>query len=299
MLPEKKKILFIINPISGGHNKAEIIRIVPELLDNNRFDITIAQTQYAGHATEIAKEAIENNTDIVVAVGGDGTINEVASQLVNTDTIFAIIPCGSGNGLARDLRISRHYKKAIKQINSLHIKKIDVGICNHQYFFNLAGAGYDAKVAYDFNRGKKRKFLGYVWAILTDYLSSKEQFYEIDLDEETISGNYFFITIANGSQWGYNVKVAPNACLDDGLFTVNLCRKPSFFSIIPFGIKVLSGKIASSKWVTIKISQKISLRSNSNFHYHIDGDAKGEIRKLDINILHNKLNIVVSESKND
>ena len=297
MFGNKKKILFIINPISGGHNKKKIIKSIPKLLDKNRFDITIVHAKYAGHATEIAKEAPENNMDIVVAVGGDGTINEVASQLVNTNTILGIVPCGSGNGLARDLGISLHYKKAIQQINLLNIKKIDAGVCNDQFFFSLAGVGYDAKVAYDFNRGKKRKFLGYVWAIFKDYFTSKEQYFEMVLDEEKITGNYFFITVANCSQWGYNVKVAPDAILDDGLFAVNLCKKPSGFSIILFGIKLLTGKIASSKWVTMKTAKKISLHSNSIFFYHIDGDAKEVIRQIEINILHKQLNIVGLESK--
>ena len=292
MAISKLKILFIINPISGGHHKTKITKAIPKILDNNIFDISVIYTEYAGHATEIAKSAVEANTDIVVAVGGDGTINEVASQLVNTNTTLAIIPCGSGNGLARDLGISLCYKKAIQQINSLKIKKIDVGVCNNQYFFNLAGAGFDAKVAYDFNRGKKRKFFGYVWAILKVFFSLKDEYYEIELENENITGNFFFITVANCSQWGYNVKVAPNAKPDDGIFSVNLCKKPSFLYIIPFGIKVISGRIAHSKYVILKTSNKITLCSNSDFYYHTDGDAKGISRRIKINILHKALNII-------
>jgi YegS/Rv2252/BmrU family lipid kinase len=288
-----QKILFIINPISGGHNKAKIINAIPKLLDSTIFDISILYTEYAGHAAEIAKKAVEENMDIVVAVGGDGTINEVASQLVNTNTTLAIIPCGSGNGLARDLGISLRYKKAIQLINSLKTKKIDVGICNNQYFFSLAGVGFDAKVAYDFNRGKKRKFFGYVWAILKDFFSSKNQHFEIELEDEKLTGDLFFITVANCSQWGYNVKVAPSAKLDDGIFTVTLCKKPSVFSIIPFGIKVLLGKIDYSKYSTLRTSNKITLTSNSDFYYHIDGDAKGISHQIKIDILHKVLNIIV------
>jgi YegS/Rv2252/BmrU family lipid kinase len=288
----KQKILFIINPISGGHNKTGIIKAIPKILDDNRFDISIMKTEYAGHAVEIAKNAVETNQDIVVAVGGDGTINEVASQLVNTNATLAIIPCGSGNGLARDLKISLHYKKAIQLINTLHTRKIDVGVCNQQYFISLAGIGFDAKVAYDFNTGKKRKFSGYAWAILKDFYSSKDQYFEIELDNEKINGKYFFITVANCSQWGYNVKVAPTAKFDNGKFVINLCKKPSVFSILSFGIKVLTGKIDESKYVTLKTSNKVTLNSNSTFYYHIDGDAKGISYQLEINILHKALNII-------
>ena len=289
---KKHKILFIINPISGGHNKAKLIDNIPKILNSTQFEISIICTEYAGHAQEIAQRAVEEHIDIVCAVGGDGTINEVASQLVNTKVALAIIPCGSGNGLARDLKIPLPYKKALQQINLLKIKQIDVGVCNNLYFFSLTGAGFDAKVAYDFNQGKKRKFLGYLWAILKDFFIAKEQYYEIELDNEKITGNYFFITIANCSQWGYNVKVAPHAQLNDGEFSVVLCQKPSFFSIIPFGCKILVGKIHTSKFVSIYTSKKITLFSKQNFFYHIDGDAKGVSQQIEVRILHKQLNIV-------
>ena len=290
---KKNKILFVINPISGGHNKEKIVEAIPIILDNSIFDISVTHTRYSEHAAEIAKKAVEENTDIVVAVGGDGTINEVASQLVNTNTALAIIPCGSGNGLARDLGISLHYIKALQLINSLKTKKIDVGICNKQYFFSLAGIGFDAKVAYVFNLGKKRKFSGYAWATLKDFFSSKNQYFEIELEHEKIINDFFFITVANCSQWGYNVKVAPDAKLDDGLFNVNLCKKPSVFSIIPFGIKVLSGKISHSKYVAMKTSDKITISSKQLFYYHLDGDAKGLSEQIEIGILHQALSIIV------
>jgi YegS/Rv2252/BmrU family lipid kinase len=287
-----KKILFIINPISGGHNKAEIIKYIPKLLDSNKFDISFAHSKRSGHAAKIAKKAVEKNMDIVVAVGGDGTINEIASQLVNTNTALAIVPCGSGNGLARDLGIPLHYKKAIQKINRLNFKKIDVGVCNHQYFFSLAGVGFDAKVAYDFNRGKKRKFVGYAWSILKEFFNVSDQEYEIELDNEKIADKFFFVTIANCSQWGYNVKVAPNAKLDDGVFSINLCKKPSFFSLIPFGIKILSGRIETSKNVVLKSASKISIMSNRDFFFHNDGDAKGVTQKIEVEVLPEGLNVI-------
>ncbi|MDR0207142.1 MAG: diacylglycerol kinase family lipid kinase [Bacteroidales bacterium] len=284
----KKTILFIINPISGGKNKTKIIDAIPKLLDINRFDFSVIQTKYAGHASEMTKNAVEKNIDIVVAVGGDGTMNEVASSLVGSNTALAIIPCGSGNGLARDLGIPLQYKKALQQINSLNIKPIDVGVCNNKHFFSLAGVGFDAQVAYDFNRGKKRSLFGYVWAILKAFFKTQEHYYEIELENGTISDWFFFITIANCSQWGYNVKVAPEAKLDDGKLVVVLCKKPPLLSIIPFGIKVLTGKIEDSKYVIIKTSHKISINSDSEFYYHIDGDSKELTRKIDVGT-HNKI----------
>jgi YegS/Rv2252/BmrU family lipid kinase len=288
-----ERILFIINPVSGGKNKTKIIDAISNLLDINKFDISVILTEYAGHAAEIAKNAVEKNLDIVVAVGGDGTINEIASSLVGTNTSLAIVPCGSGNGLARDMKIPLHYKKAIHLINSLNIKQIDVGVCNNQYFFSLAGVGFDAKVAYDFNRGKTRKLLGYVWAVSKAFFTTQEQYYEIELENEKISGHYFFITIANCSQWGFNVKMAPKAKFDDGKLDVVLCKKTSYISTILFIVKVLAGKIEESKNVSLKTSNRISISSNKDFYYHIDGDARGVSQQIEAGIcpLEKKLRI--------
>jgi len=288
----KQAILFIVNPISGGHNKLEISKAIPELIDKNKFLFSIVQSEYPGHTTKIAKNAVKQGVDIVVAVGGDGTINEIAAQLVNTNTALGIIPCGSGNGLARDLGISLQYRKAIQQINTSRIKKIDAGICNEQFFFSLTGVGYDAKVAYDFNRSKKRKFFGYAWAILKDYFFAKEQHYKIELERETIEGHFFFIAAANCSQWGYGVKVAPAAQLDDNILEIILCKKPPIYCIIPFIYRLLSGKIDTSSYSTCKTSEKLVISSNNKFFYHLDGDAKGITKVVNISLLYKALNIL-------
>jgi YegS/Rv2252/BmrU family lipid kinase len=289
----KKKIHFIINPISGGYNKAAIIKAIPELLNTDKFDIFVSHSEHYGHAAHLAKKAVENNIDIVAAVGGDGTINRIATQLVNTSAALAIVPCGSGNGLARDLGIPLHYEKSIQLINELKTKKIDVGVCNQQYFFSLAGAGFDAKVAHEFNKGKKRKLLGYAWAVLKDFFKENSRPYEIKLDNETIKDRFFFVTAGNCSQWGYNVKVAPDAKLNDNLLSVNLCKKPSVFLLVPFGIKLLSGKIETSKYCNLKTAQNISINANHSFYYHIDGEAKGITQIMEIDILHEALQVVI------
>jgi len=167
-----------------------------------------------------------------------------------------------------------------------------VGVCNNQYFFSLTGVGFDAKVAYDFNRGKKRKFVGYAWAILKDYFNENNQPYEIKIDDETLSDTFFFITIANCSQWGYNVNVVPGASLDDNLLSVNLCKKPTLLSLFPFVLRLLFGKINTSKYCNIKTAQNITIQAKQNFYYHIDGDSKGVTNNIDTRILHKALNIL-------
>ena len=146
----KKKITFILNPISGTVSKAGIPGLIEERLDKNRFDYCIAETSYAGHATELAKEAAKDGIDIVVAVGGDGTVNEVGRALTQTDTAMGILPCGSGNGLARHLNLPMNLKKCIDILNYCDIKKLDYGIINEHPFFCTCGMGFDAFISMKF-----------------------------------------------------------------------------------------------------------------------------------------------------
>ena len=147
---EKKKITFILNPISGTHSKDEIPAMIESILDKERFDTEIVFTEYAGHAAEIAEARAEAKTDIVVAVGGDGTVNEVARSLVHTESALGIIPCGSGNGLARHLCIPLNPRKAISIINQCQIESFDYGVINDIPFFCTCGMGFDAFISLKF-----------------------------------------------------------------------------------------------------------------------------------------------------
>ncbi len=142
----KIKILFIVNPISGIGRQKKIEQLIEKNLDTQKFDYQISYTQYAGHATKIAEESV-NNFDVITAVGGDGSINEIAKTLAGTETALAIIPCGSGNGLARALGIPVLPNLAIKYLNKAEFKMIDTCEVNKQFFLSLAGAGYDSQVA--------------------------------------------------------------------------------------------------------------------------------------------------------
>ena len=152
----KKKILFIVNPISGVGKQRIVETLVPNCLDFSIFDFEIVYTEYAGHASLIAKNASEDGVDIVVVVGGDGSVNEVAKALVHSETVMGIVPCGSGNGLARCLKIPMRIENAIKVLNKQKIKTIDTATVNNEPFFNIAGVGYDALIAGLFAREGKR-----------------------------------------------------------------------------------------------------------------------------------------------
>ena len=175
-----KKILYIINPISGTQRKQRIAQLADKLTDRVQFDVEIAYTEYAGHATIIATEAAKRGIDIVVAVGGDGTVNEVGRALIHTHTALAIVPCGSGNGLARHLHIPLQPKKAIDIINQSVVHQLDYGTINDRPFFCTCGVGFDAFISERFASAGKRGLLTYVENTLKSGLQYKPQIYTIE-----------------------------------------------------------------------------------------------------------------------
>ena len=168
----KKRIIFIVNPISGTANKEHIPEQIAEVMDAERFDCEVRFTEYRGHAAEIAREAAKDGADVVVAVGGDGTVNEVARSLVHTDTALGIIPCGSGNGLARHLCIPLNVTKALELINTCQIEAFDYGVINGLPFFCTCGMGFDAFISLKFAEAGKREICRGGQA-RTDYIRGK------------------------------------------------------------------------------------------------------------------------------
>ena len=192
-MTERKKIVFIVNPISGTQGKKAILKNIDERLDKSRYDYQIVETQYAGHATEIAKAAVEDKIQVVVAIGGDGTINEIARSLIHTDTALGIIPCGSGNGLARHLRIPMDHKAAIDILNKGLQITIDYGKINDIPFFCTCGVGFDAFVSLKFADSGKRGLLTYLENTLHESLTYQPETYEIENEEGTVRYKAFLI----------------------------------------------------------------------------------------------------------
>lgn len=269
-------------------------RKINRIIDTSLFDHNITYSNYKGHAFLLSQSAVEENTDVVVAVGGDGTINEVASALVNTNTSLGIVPSGSGNGLAYHLRIPIHIKKSLKIINGLHVDKIDVCKLNNYYVFSIAGIGYDAKVAFDFNHGKGRGMDNYLKYILKNYFTYKADDYIIEYDGQIIEKNAFFITFANSSQWGYNVKVSPHASIQDGLLDVCFCTKPETLTLSPFVLKLLTDRFDETREVHLLRCKNLTIKTKnkSPIYLHVDGDAVEPISEINVEILPMALNVL-------
>jgi len=240
-----KSYLFINNPISGGgkHKFIEIFEPLKHKFPNHR----VISTTHKGHATDIASQNI-NNFDIIVAVGGDGTVHEIASALVNTSIPMGIIPQGSGNGFSNHLGISSNTTKALHQLKSGTTKPVDTVQLNQKIFVNIAGVGFDGHIAALFDKTKLRGFWSYARLVITEFLKYKEFDFSLTSGIEKIKGKAFIIAFANSSQYGNNFQIAPNAITDDGLLNVMIFKKPSILAVPLIVWKMFNGKKISSKY---------------------------------------------------
>ncbi len=222
-MAEKLKLMAIINPISGTDgNKNSMPEMISRIIDNDRFDVDTRFTQYAGHATELAQEAISKDCHGVLAVGGDGTVNEVASALRDTPVALGIVPCGSGNGLARHLSIPLDPEKAIAIINRNHTEALDYCTVNNRPFFCTCGVGFDALVSEKFAQAGHRGPITYLQKALSEYLKYRSEVYSIETADKVITEKAFIIACGNASQYGNNAFIAPQASMKDGLIDVTV-----------------------------------------------------------------------------
>ena len=283
----KSKILFIINPFSGGGKGKKVLPKIEKYLDAQAFEWTYRFTEAKGHATQIAGEACRDGFDIVAAVGGDGTVNEVAQALANTDKTMAIIPAGSGNGLAMYLGLGRKAKTALAVLNRQHSLLMDTCQMNERAFVNLAGVGFDGLVAYKAARSKGRGFMAYFKELLQAAWNYHAEEYELFIDDMAFKDKYLFVEVANAPMFGYNFKVAPTAKLNDGLLEVVLVEKAAkwrYFDLIP---KMLLSDIEKSNLVKRFSAKEVTFYLRHKSPVHIDGEgffAEGEI-KFSINPL--------------
>jgi YegS/Rv2252/BmrU family lipid kinase len=296
-MPEpKKSICFILNPHSGLRRRGTIEEVIRSELDSNKFDVYFQFTEYAGHAVVLSREAVTNRTDIIVAVGGDGTVNEVAGEMIGSDAILGIIPAGSGNGLARHLSIPFSIKKALRLINAIHVDVIDTGMINDRFFVSLAGVGFDALVARHFNNSKRRGFLTYFSIIANQYFRYKPKKYKLVFDDgEVIRTRALFITAANSNQFGYNTTIAPNARLNDGLLDVVIVSKPKNFELPIIANLLLLKRIDLSPAVRIISTPGVTISRKKNRVVNIDGEAVKLSGKLSIKINPKSLKIIIPE----
>ena len=292
----KEKIAFIINPISGSNRKLKIPEIVQENLDHSKFEAEFFFTKCAGHATQLATELLEKKYPRIIAVGGDGTINEVAKALIDSNSAMGIIPNGSGNGLARFLKIPLKPKAAVELLNKGKVMSIDYGTINDNPFFCTCGVGFDAHIGNRFAQSTKRGLSTYVKETISAFFHYKPKKYKIKIDGEKIKTRAFLVTAANAGQYGNDAYIAPEADIQDGL--LDLCILSPFPKRKVFGIayRVFKRSIHQSEYVKAIKGEEITIKRKKKGEVHLDGEPAIMGKKLKIRIVKHGLRVVVSEN---
>ena len=290
----KKKITFILNPISGTHNKNMIPEYIDEIISKDDFDYEIRTTEYAGHAAEIAHDCVEQQVDVVVAVGGDGTVNEVARSLTHSQTALGIIPCGSGNGLARHLCIPLDVKKALRIINHCQIESFDYGVINDLPFFCTCGMGFDAFISFKFAEAGKRGPITYVENVLKEGLKYKPETYEVE--DETCAKRYkaFLIACANASQYGNNAYIAPHATMKDGMMDIVILEPFTAFDAPQISFDLFSKTLEKNSKIKTFKSKRIHIHRTAPGAIHYDGDPIMTGTDVDVHIEEQGIRIVTN-----
>ena len=295
MIDGKKKIIFIVNPKAGITPKSKVIieLLAGNIFPSSRFIQEVVFTERVGHATELARDAVAREFDIVVASGGDGTINEVACAMVNTGIPMGILPAGSGNGLARCLGISMSYALALRTIIRGKTKLMDVASVNDKLFTSIAGIGFDAFVAKKFADKAIRGMLSYMQIILQEFRHYKPVRYNLTIDGKNIEKLALMIVFANSDQFGFNTRIAPDAKVDDGLLDVCVLRKMPVSKLLSVGYHSLRGTLAETGFIEYYKGKEISINNIDDPLMNIDGEPKIVNSPLNISIKPLSLCVIV------
>ena len=290
----KKRISFIINPISGTRKKDSWPEIIRQTIDASKFDIRIFFTERVGHASELARQQIKKGIPYIVAVGGDGTVNEVAVAVRDTSAAMGIIPCGSGNGLARHLQIPLKFADALKLINEATVVSIDYGLANDKPFFCTFGAGFDARISHVFAMSKKRGFMSYLTIIFKEFFNYRSRKYKLEVDGKKFKTRAMLVTIANSAQYGNNGYISPHADITDGKLDVCIVRPFPKFKAALLALRLLHKSIDKSHYYRRMKGKKIVLKRKHEGEVHLDGEPYTMGKKLKIRIVPQGLNVLVS-----
>ncbi len=278
----RQSLRFIINPISGSGKGEKITSLIKQSDLSNKFEIEICKTQCRGHAVELAKEAVENNFYGVIAVGGDGTVNEVASSLVHTQTVLGIIPVGSGNGLAKHLKIPRNPLQAIQYLLISKTKSIDTLKINEWFAVNVSGLGFDGYVAWLFDKEGKRGLSSYTKIGMREYFSYQIADFNIEADDKSITANAHMVVIANASQFGNAAIISPKSDLQDGLMDVIIVKRPSLLNIPLTFFRLFNGSLKPDSNIQMLQCKKLNVKSLRPLHLHVDGEPREPLNELTV-----------------
>lgn len=293
----KRKIVFVYNPISGNRRLIPVLPIIERFINKDLYDYSIITTNHKGHATQVAQEYSRKGYDAVIAVGGDGTVNEVGRGLIGTGTALGIIPCGSGNGLARHLGIPMDPFKAVKWLDKSIFTDIDYGTINGNPFFCTCGVGFDAKVSDTFSKAGTRGVLTYMESILKEIATYKDKLYKLSFDNSSETFECFIVTCANADQWGNNAFIAPTASLQDGLMDVVVIHPFTPLDAPILAFQLFNRQLDRNEKVTIRKCRRLTITRQEDGPAHFDGDPIMLGKEIDIEMVSHGLKVLIPDKR--
>lgn len=292
---EGNKVLFIVNKFSGSGYRPEVEGRIIEGCEKNDVECTIEFTRSRGHATELASQAVhEKKISTVVAVGGDGTVNEVAKGLLHSSVTMGIIPKGSGNGLARHLRIPMTVAGAVQNLFTSQVIAMDTFLLNKKISLNVSGIGFDGHIANLFGKEKKRGLKGYVKHTFNEFFRFREFEASITMNDKTFKRKAFIIAVANSSQYGNNARIAPAASVCDQLLHISILKKVPPYRL-DFIYSFFAGKVDRSAFCETLETNSMTIRVDHPVAFHIDGEPCGESNVFEIELLPSSLKMLVPQ----
>jgi len=287
------KYIFIMNPHAGRRKRTEqLLNLIDSCMSKSKYTYEFAYTVRAGDATQIARQAVSEGFNIVVAVGGDGTVNEVASGLINSKGHLGIIPRGSGNGVARSLNIPISTRECLQFLLNPKMTTIDIGMINEKYFVGVAGVGYDALVGEKFQSFGVRGPIPYFFIGVNEFLKYHNQTYCIEIDGQNLEKKALVIAFANTKQYGNGAIISPNSNPKDGELDVCIIEPLSYIQAMQHASMLFKGNIDSSPLYFHKRCKSVKIFSkNTEMHVHRDGEPDKPIQSIDVRIVENALHV--------
>ena len=267
--------VIIINPISGGASPRAArarAQLALAVVDAHGDPVEVLLTEAVGHARELAKSAVRRGARLVLAWGGDGTINEVASALAFDEVPLGIVPAGSGNGLARELGVHPRAERAIADALQAVPRPMDLGEIDGHLFANMAGIGFDAHIASRFATATRRGFVGYAGITARALTSYVPQHYRVTIGDVETAHRAVLVTIANSAQFGNNARIAPGARVDDGELDLVVFEERSRIATLCQMPRLFNGTVARVRGCTIRRIREVTIESDAPMAYHVDGE---------------------------
>lgn len=293
-MADKIKIVFIVNPKAGITPKSKlIIELLAGNLLPSRFKASVLFTEYPGHATQLARNSMDQGADVIVAAGGDGTINEVAEAMQGSKIPMGILPSGSGNGLARCLGISMSYPLSLRTIIKGYTREIDLARINDRIMVSIAGVGFDAHVAEKFAGSDIRGLVSYARIILNEFRKYNPLHYDVLIDGKKIERNALMISFANSNQFGFHTRIAPEAMIDDGFLDVCVVKPIRTSQILKLGYHMLRGTLGRTGYAEYFRAKTIQILNLGSSIVNIDGEPVAVENEVNISIMPKSLLVIV------